>query len=52
MQEVREYATVTPALLALADWLRVERVELVRRALPPAHSLTDSRVWKSALNRP
>lgn len=28
-QEVREYATVTPALLALADWLRVEQVELV-----------------------
>jgi transposase len=28
VQEVREYATVTPALLALADWLRVERVEL------------------------
>jgi hypothetical protein len=27
--EVREYATVTLALLALADWLRVERVELV-----------------------
>jgi hypothetical protein len=22
VQEVREYATVTPALLALADWLR------------------------------
>jgi transposase len=29
VQEVREYATVMPALLALADWLRVERVELV-----------------------
>src|SRR3954465_2709856 len=29
MQEVREYATVTPALLQLADWLRCERVELV-----------------------
>jgi transposase len=29
VQEVREFATVTPALLALADWLRVERVELV-----------------------
>jgi transposase len=29
VQEVREYATVTPALLALADWLRVEQVELV-----------------------
>jgi transposase len=29
VQEVREYATVTPALLGLADWLRVERVELV-----------------------
>jgi transposase len=27
--QVREYATVTPALLGLADWLRVERVELV-----------------------
>jgi transposase len=29
VQEVREYAAVTPALLALADWLRVERIELV-----------------------
>jgi hypothetical protein len=29
VQEIREYATVTPALLELADWLRVERVELV-----------------------
>jgi transposase len=29
MQEVREYATATPALLQLADWLRCERVELV-----------------------
>jgi transposase len=29
VQQVREYATVTPALLALADWLRCERVELV-----------------------
>ena len=29
VQEVREYATHTPALLELADWLRVERVELV-----------------------
>jgi transposase len=29
VQEVREYATVTPALLALSDWLRVEQVELV-----------------------
>jgi transposase len=29
VRTVREYATVTPALLALADWLRVERVELV-----------------------
>jgi transposase len=29
VQEVREYATVTPALLTLADWLRVEQVELV-----------------------
>ncbi len=29
VQEVREYATVTPALLGLADWLRCERVELV-----------------------
>jgi len=29
VQEVREYASVTPALLALADWLRCERVELV-----------------------
>lgn len=29
VQEVREYATVTSALLELADWLRVERVELV-----------------------
>jgi transposase len=29
VQEVREYATVTPVLLQLADWLRVEQVELV-----------------------
>lgn len=29
VQEVRDYATVTPALLELADWLRVEQVELV-----------------------
>ena len=29
VQQVREYATLTPALLALADWLRVEQVELV-----------------------
>jgi hypothetical protein len=29
VQEVREYASVTPALLALADWRPVERVELV-----------------------
>jgi transposase len=29
VQEVREYATLTPVLLQLADWLRVERVELV-----------------------
>jgi transposase len=29
VQEVREYATVTPALLALADWLRCQQVELV-----------------------
>jgi transposase len=28
-QEVREYATVTSALLQLGDWLRCERVELV-----------------------
>jgi transposase len=29
VQEVREYAAHTPALLELADWLRCERVELV-----------------------
>jgi transposase len=29
MQEVREYSTVTPKLLELADWLRVQQVELV-----------------------
>jgi transposase len=29
VQQVREYATVTPALLGLVDWLRVEQVELV-----------------------
>jgi transposase len=29
VQVVREYATHTPALLELADWLRVERVQLV-----------------------
>jgi transposase len=28
-QEVREYSTLTPALLALADWLRSERVQVV-----------------------
>jgi transposase len=29
IQEVREYATVTPALLDLADWLRCHQVQLV-----------------------
>ena len=29
MQEVREYSTVTPKLLELADWLRCQQVELV-----------------------
>ncbi|MCW2939380.1 MAG: Transposase, partial [Actinomycetia bacterium] len=29
VQEVREYGTVTPALLELADWLRCQQVELV-----------------------
>src|SRR5919112_4193530 len=29
VQEVREYATVTPALLQLADWLRCQQVQLV-----------------------
>jgi transposase len=29
LQEVREYATVTPALLQLADWLRCHQVQLV-----------------------
>jgi len=29
VQEVREYATVTAALLALADWLRCHQVQLV-----------------------
>jgi transposase len=29
VQEVREYATVTPALLALADWLRCQQVQVV-----------------------
>jgi hypothetical protein len=28
-QEVREYATMTPALLGLADWLHDQRIELV-----------------------
>ena len=28
-QEVREYATVTPALLALAGWLRCQQVQIV-----------------------
>lgn len=28
-REVREYSTLTPALLALADWLRCERVQAV-----------------------
>jgi transposase len=29
LQEVREYTTVTPALLGLADWLRCQQVQLV-----------------------
>jgi transposase len=29
VQEVREYSTVTPKLLELADWLRCQQVELV-----------------------
>src|SRR5919107_2093488 len=29
VQEVREYATLTPALLALADWLRCQQVQPV-----------------------
>jgi transposase len=29
LQEVREYATVTPALLGLADWLRCQQVQVV-----------------------
>ena len=29
LQEVREYLTLTPALLELADWLRCERVQVV-----------------------
>jgi transposase len=29
VQEVREYTTVTPALLALADWLRCQQVQVV-----------------------
>ena len=29
LQSVREFKTLTPALLGLADWLRVEQVELV-----------------------
>ncbi len=29
VQEVREYATTTPALLGLADWLHDQRIELV-----------------------
>jgi transposase len=29
LQEVREYSTVTPALLELTDWLRCQQVELV-----------------------
>ncbi len=29
LQSVREFSTLTPALLDLADWLRVEQVELV-----------------------
>jgi transposase len=29
VQEVREYATVTPALLDLADWLRCQQVQIV-----------------------
>ena len=29
VQEVREYSTLTPALLELADWLRSQQVQLV-----------------------
>ena len=29
VQEVREYTTMTPALLRLADWLHEQRIELV-----------------------
>ena len=29
VQEVREYATLTPALLGLADWLRCQQVQVV-----------------------
>ncbi len=35
VQEVREYAAVTPALLALADWLRCQQVELVAMEAQP-----------------
>jgi hypothetical protein len=30
VQDVREYATTTPALLDLADWLHRQQIELVR----------------------
>jgi hypothetical protein len=33
-QEVREYLTLSPALLELADWLRCERAELVAMEAP------------------
>jgi transposase len=29
VQEIREYATLTPALLGLADWLRCQQIQLV-----------------------
>jgi len=29
VQQVREYATLTPRLLEMADWLRAERVQVV-----------------------
>jgi transposase len=42
VQEVREYATVTPALLGLADWLRCHQVQAVAMEATSAY-------WKPVL---
>ena len=48
VQEVREYATTTPALLGLADWLHDQRIELV--SSPPANA-RDAAPWRTGARR-